>query len=90
MVDREWQSAALNEALRRLQTEVRPDHFAAFVESTIEGIDTDTVARLHGITRDNLYQIRARFTTRLKPLVDTVLKEMSDGRLPSADGDDHR
>ena len=77
--EREWQSAALNEALRRLQREARPDHFAAFVESTVEGLDTETVMRLHGLTRDNLYQIRARFTAKLKPLVAAVLKEMDDG-----------
>ena len=89
-IEREWQNAALNEALRRLQKEARPDHFAAFVESAVEGIDTETVMRLHGMTRDNLYQIRARFTARLKPLVATILKEMDDGRLPDAGGEDPR
>ena len=80
-VEREWQNAAYNEALRRLQEEVRPDHFAAFVESTVEGIDTETVMRLHGMTRDNLYQIRARFTAKLKTLVATIRAEMDEGRL---------
>lgn len=78
-VEREWQNAAYNEALRRLQAEVRPDHFAAFVESTVEGIDTETVMRLHGMTRDNLYQIRARFTAKLKTLVATIRTEMDMG-----------
>ena len=77
--DREWQAAALDEALRRLQKEVRPDHFAAFVESEIEGIDTETVMGLHGITRDNLYQIRARFKAKLRPLIAAILKEMDEG-----------
>lgn len=80
--EREWQNAAFDEAMRRLQKEVRPDHFAAFVESTVEGIDVDTVMRLHGLSRDNLYQIRKRFTDRLKPLVATVLKEMDEGCPP--------
>lgn len=75
-VEREWQTAALNEALRRLQTEVKPDHFAAFVESTVEGLDTETVMNLHGLTRDNLYQIRTRLTAKLKPILESVLKEM--------------
>lgn len=75
-VEREWQAAALNEALRRLQTEVKPDHFAAFVESTVEGLDTETVMNLHGLTRDNLYQIRTRLTAKLKPILESVLKEM--------------
>ena len=79
-VDQEWQNAAFNEALRRLQAEVRPDHFAAFVESTVEGIDTETVMRLHGMTRDNIYQIRARFTVKLKTLVATIRTEMDEGR----------
>lgn len=76
LAEREWQGAALNEAMRRLQAEARADHFAAFVESTVEGLDTETVMRLHNLTRDNLYQIRKRFTAKLKSLVDEVLKEM--------------
>ena len=80
-VEREWQNAAYNEALRRLQAEARPDHFAAFVESTVEGLDTETVMRLHGMTRDNIYQIRARFTAKLKTLVATIRTEMDEGRL---------
>ena len=79
-VEREWQNAAFNEALRRLQKEARPDHFAAFVESAVEGIDTETVMRLHGMTRDNLYQIRARFTAKLTTLVATIRTEMDEGR----------
>lgn len=78
-IDQEWQNAAFNEALRRLQEEARPDHFAAFVESTVEGIDTETVIRLHGLTRDNLYQIRTRFTAKLKTLVATIRTEMDIG-----------
>ena len=78
-VEQEWQNAAFNEALRRLQKEARPDHFAAFVESTVEGIDTETVMRLHGMSRDNLYQIRARFTAKLKTLVATIRTEMDMG-----------
>lgn len=76
--EREWQAAALNEALRRLQPDVKPDHFAAFVESTIEGLDTETVMNLHDLSRDNLYQIRTRLTAKLKPLLETVLKEMDE------------
>lgn len=79
--EREWQSNALNVALDRLRAEVRPDHFAAFVESTVEGIDTEMVMRLHGLSRDNLYQIRNRLTARLKPLVAAVLKELDEGRV---------
>ena len=83
-IDREWQNAAFNEALRRLQEEARPDHFAAFVESTVEGIDTETVMRLHGMTRDNIYQIRARFTAKLKTLVESIRTEMDEGRFEFA------
>lgn len=76
IIEREWRTAALNEALRRLQPDVNAEHFAAFVESTIEGLDTTTVMNLHGLTRDNLYQIRKRITAKLEPLIKTVLHEM--------------
>jgi len=74
--DREWQSAALEEALRRIKSDVRPDHYAAFVASTIEGQDTETVMHLYNLSRDNLYQIRKRFTAMLREAVGEVLAEM--------------
>lgn len=86
-VELEWQSQALNEALRRLKGETKAEHFAAFVESTIEGVDTETVMKLHGISRDNLYQIRTRLTAKLRPLVNAVLQEMNEGILPRGNAD---
>lgn len=85
-VEREWQAAVLNEALRRLQQQVNPDHFAAFVEKTVEGHETETVLQLHGLTRDNFYQICTRLREKLKPLLATVRKEMDEGQPPSAGG----
>lgn len=73
---REWQAAALEEALRRLKPNVRPEHYAAFVASSVEGQDTEVVCRLYALTRDNLYQIRKRLTVRLREIVAAVLKEM--------------
>ena len=84
--EREWQAAVLNEALRRLQQQVNPDHFAAFVEKTVEGHETETVLQLHGLTRDNFYQICTRLREKLKPLLVAVRKEMDDGQPPSAGG----
>ena len=74
--EREWQAAALEEALRRIKPDVRPEHYAAFVASAVEGQDTETVMRLYGISSDNLYQIRKRLTAKLREAVEQVLKEM--------------
>lgn len=74
--EREWQAAALEEALRRIKPDVRPEHYAAFVASTVEGQDTETVMRLYGLSRDNLYQIRKRLTMKLRETVEQVLAEM--------------
>ena len=80
--EREWQAAALEEALRRIKSEVRPEHYAAFVASAVEGQDTETVMRLYELSRDNLYQIRKRLTAKLQETVSAVLAEMEspDGR----------
>ena len=45
--EREWQSAAMEETLRRIKPEVRPEHYAAFVASAVEGQDTDVVTKLY-------------------------------------------
>ena len=74
--EREWQAAALEEALRRIKPEVRPDHYAAFVASAVDGQDTETVMKLYGISRDNLYQIRARLTAKLRETAAKVREEM--------------
>lgn len=78
----EWRAAAMEEALRRIKDDVNPDHFAAFVASTIEGQDTETVMNLYSITRDNLYQIRKRLTLKLKEATQAVLAEMDNPSTP--------
>ena len=77
--EREWQAAALEEALRRIKPDVRPEHYAAFVASAVEGQDTETVMRLYNLSRDNLYQIRKRLTAKLQEAVSAVLAEMESG-----------
>ena len=80
--EREWQQAALEEALRRIKPEVRPEHYAAFVASTVVGQDTETVMNLYGLSRDNLYQIRTRLTAKLRETVAKVLEEMDEPGAP--------
>ena len=77
--EREWQAAALEEALRRIKPEVRPEHYAAFYASAVEGQDTETVMRLYNLSRDNLYQIRKRLTAKLQEAFSVVLAEMECG-----------
>ena len=43
--EREWQAAAMEEALRRMKPDVRPEHYAAFIASAVEGQDTETVSK---------------------------------------------
>ena len=74
--EREWQAAALEEALRRIKPDVRPEHYAAFVASAVEGQDTEAVMRFYGLSRDNLYQIRKRLTEKLRETTAAVLAEM--------------
>ena len=80
--EREWQAAALEEALRRIKSDVRPEHYAAFVASAVEGQNTETVMHLYNLSRDNLYQIRKRLTAKLQETVSVVLAEMESLRLP--------
>jgi len=80
--EREWQATAMEEALRRMKPEVRPEHYAAFIASAVEGQDTETVRRLYGLSRDSLYQIRKRLTTKLKEIATVVLAEMDAPGVP--------
>ena len=76
--EREWQQAAMEEALRRMKPSVSPEHYAAFVASAVEGQDTDVVTKLYGISRDSLYQIRKRLTAKLREKLPEVLAEMDE------------
>jgi len=78
--EREWQQAAMEEALRRMKPSVSPEHYAAFVASAVEGQDTDVVTKLYGISRDSLYQIRKRLTVKLHDKLAEVLDEMDAPR----------
>ena len=80
--EREWQAAAMEEALRRMKLDVRPEHYAAFVASAVEGQDTETITKLYGISRDNLYQIRTRLTEKLRETVAKVIAEMDSPGAP--------
>ena len=84
--EREWQAAALEEALRRIKPGVQSAHYAAFVASAVEGQDTETVTRLYGISRDNLYQIRKRLAAKLRETLKQVLEDMDSPRLPDSSG----
>lgn len=80
--DREWKAVAMDNALRRIKPSVRPEHYAAFVASTVEGQDTETVMRLYNLSRDNLYQIRKRLSERLRKVMSEVLAEMDNPDMP--------
>lgn len=80
--DREWKAVAMDNALRRIKSSVRPDHYAAFVASTVEGQDTETVMKLYNLSRDNLYQIRKRLSERLRKVMSEVLAEMDNPDMP--------
>lgn len=80
--EREWQAAAMEEALRRMKPSVNPEHYAAFVASAVEGQDTDVVTKLYGISRDSLYQIRKRLTAKLHEKLAEVLADMDEPCAP--------
>ena len=80
--DREWKAVAMDNALRRIKPSVRPEHYAAFVASTVEGQDTETVMKLYNLSRDNLYQIRKRLSERLRKVMSEVLAEMDNPDMP--------
>ena len=80
--DREWQAVAMDNALRRIKSSVRPEQYAAFVASTVEGQDTETVMKLYNLSRDNLYQIRKRLSERLRKVMSEVLAEMDNPDMP--------
>jgi len=55
---------------------------SAFVASAVDGQDTETVMKLYGLSRDNLYQIRNRLTAKLREVVAKVLEEMDSPGAP--------
>lgn len=74
--DSEWRGAVMDETLRRLQGMVNPTHFAIFHASVIEDLDIDSIRRLYGVSRDNIYQIRKRIKGRFADLFETVAQDM--------------
>ena len=72
----EWRGAVTDEALRRLRNAVNPSHFAVFHASVIEELDVDSIRRLYGVSRDNVYQIKKRIKGYFANLLAAVAQEM--------------
>lgn len=72
----EWRGAVTDEALRRLQGLVNSTHFAIFHASVIEELDVDSIRRLYGVSRNNIYQIRNRIKGNFATLLANVAQEM--------------
>lgn len=83
--EEEWRAAVLGEALRRLGEEANPVHYAVFYASAVEGLDAETVRKMHGVGADNLYQIRRRLGARLRTLLEEARRDLESGKgLPGA------
>ena len=81
--EHERQMTAMEEALRRMKSTVRSEHYAAFVASAVEGQDTETVMKLYGLSRDNLYQIRTRLIAKLRETAAEIFAEMDSSGAPN-------
>lgn len=77
-LDAEWEGMVTQESLRRLRAEVSETHFAVYQASVLEGLDTDAIRRLYGVSRDNLYQIRKRVGARYRDILQAVAKELDE------------
>ncbi len=80
--DELWRAAAREEAMRRLQAEASPEHFAIFQASVVEEIPTEDVMSLYHVTRDNLYQIRKRMRAAFKRHFAAALLDLDTPYLP--------
>ncbi|MBQ9344787.1 MAG: sigma-70 family RNA polymerase sigma factor [Kiritimatiellae bacterium] len=78
--EEEWRAAVLGEALRRLGEESNPMHYAVFYASAVEGLDTETVRKMHGVGAANLYQIRRRLGARLRTLLEESRRDLESGK----------
>lgn len=81
----EWMEAVTAEALRRLRSEINPEHYAIFYASVLEGAEVPTLQRMYGVTADSIYQIRRRVGVRFRALVAEAARDLDDPRPPSAD-----
>lgn len=77
--EEEWRATVLGEALRRLREESNPVHYAVYCASAVEGLDGETVRKMHGIGADNLYQIRRRLGARLRVLLEEARRDLEAG-----------
>ena len=78
-LDAAWAEAVRDEALRRLRPLVRPEHFAVFVASAIEELDSETVRRVHRISPENLWQIRRRVGALFREQLAAAARDMDGG-----------
>lgn len=70
-LERDWRQTLLEEALRRLMGDPRtsPESVAVFRAVAMEGKSPADAAREHGMTENNVYQIKNRMINRLRSMV---------------------
>ena len=73
--------AVAKEALRRLHAETPPLHFRVFRAAVVEGLGTEAIMALHGVSRANAYQIKRRIGQRFKKIVAEVMAQKASRRV---------
>jgi RNA polymerase sigma-70 factor (ECF subfamily) len=81
-LERDWRRTLLEDAMRQILADPRtnPVSVTIFRQLTQEGMPSDEVARRHGMTENNVYQIKNRLMTRLR----TLVSQMEVGSLPQS------
>jgi len=79
-LDRAWQQAVAEEALRRIRCEphIKPETLAVFQAYAVEGATAGEVATRFGIKENAVYQIRSRIVERLREQVAAIQKSGSE------------
>ena len=71
IIERDWRHTLLESALRKILEDPRTSQasIAVFRQVALENMPASEVARLHGMTENNVYQIKNRLMTRLKAVI---------------------
>ena len=76
LCDQEWRVRLREEALKKLQLEVKAEHYQIFHLLTVEQKSVETVARMIGRNRAQIYLIKHRVGNVLQRLVKRLEKKL--------------
>jgi hypothetical protein len=77
--EEEWQRNLINAAMERVKKRIQADHYQIFYLASVKRVASEKIAKLHGISRAQVYLVKHRIERLIKNEVRKLEAEHKKG-----------